>query len=376
MGDRHLGGVPCDDYSRLRLPLSERLPIVLYSNRFEAHAETAWITPQVERMTSYTPDEWTGNPGFLETVLHPDDRDGVVAEMAASRAELREFSRDYRLIRRDGTVLWIHDESVPIVDDSGRPELIQGYFIDISARKELEQQLLHVQRTEALGRLAGEIAHEVNNHLTAVLGHVAFLDRIPIGAEARRHVEEIRATANRSGRLTKQLLAYARREKPAGERLEVEDIVTRLKSLLESVVGKDVTLAYELGATPTVCVCRSRVEQVVVNLVTNARDAMADGGTVTISTEPVTVESGVEAERLRIQTGEYAALCVSDTGSGIPDDIRERIFEPFFTTKARDRGTGLGLSIVDKIVRQYGGAIDVETSPAGTTFRVLLPSCP
>jgi PAS domain S-box-containing protein len=366
------------DYSALQLPLSERLPIVtIYTNLFCPAAQTVWMTPQVERLTGYRVEDWVGNPGFFEQVLHPDDRRPVLEDVRASRDERRAFSRDYRLIARDGRVVWIHDESVPILDDEGRPELIQGYFIDITERKQLEQQLLHAQKSEALGRLAGEVAHDFNNHLMAVRGHAEFLGlALPEEAEAQTHVREIVSTTGRAAKLTHQLLAFSRREPPAPQALEIDEVVRGLELMLASVAGEGVQIVLELRGTPVVHADLSQLEQVIVNLVANARDAMPSGGLVSIRTYATTLNSGTVTERLGLPPGSYAVLVVADNGSGMDAETQSRVFDPFFTTKERERGTGLGLSIVDSVIRQSGGAIEVQSAPGRSRFRILLPVAP
>src|SRR5437879_5952084 len=144
--------------------------------------------PQVEALSGYHPSEWVRNPGFFASILHPADRDLVLEEVRASRSELRPFSRDYRLIAHSGETVWVHDESVPVLDLDGEPEFIQGYFIDLTERKALEERLLHAQKTEALGRLAARIAHDFNNHLTAIAGYAAML-RIDLARDGRVNSE-------------------------------------------------------------------------------------------------------------------------------------------------------------------------------------------
>jgi PAS domain S-box-containing protein len=363
-------------YSDLRRPLSDRLPIVTYANRFCERPETLWMSPQVERITGYRVDEWVGVTGFFESVLHPDDREDVLREVRASRAELRAFSRDYRVIGRDGRVLWIHDESVPMLDEQGQPELIQGYFIDITERKALEERLVRAQKTEALGRLAGGIAHDFNNYLMAVKGHAELAQRASAAHSfAADQIGEIVLTVDRAARLTRQLLAFGRQEelRPTDVRLDL--VAHDLRLMLSQLAGERVELSLELGETPFVFADPGQLEQVVVNLVTNARDAMPDGGRLAIRTGSTEIGPGAEAQRLDVAPGAYALLVVSDTGVGIDADTLATIFEPYVTTKSHDDGTGLGLSIVNSIVRNRNGAIDVTSFPgSGTTFRVLLPA--
>src|SRR6266568_1758727 len=180
-----------------------RRPFVTYTNVFAPDAMTVWMSPQVESITGYRADEWVGQPGFFEAILFPEDRASVLEEVRSSRAELRPFSRDYRLVARSGRVVWVHDESVPVLDAAGEPEFIQGYFVDLSKRKELEKELLHAQKTEALGLLAAEVAHDFNNYLTAIRGY-ADLGLLSTASDhpARKDRIEIAQTAGRATKLT------------------------------------------------------------------------------------------------------------------------------------------------------------------------------
>jgi PAS domain S-box-containing protein len=360
-------------FAEAQPPLSERLPIVTYTNAFRETAETVWMSPQVERLFGYRPEEWVGNPGFFETVLHPDDRGPVLAEMRASREELRPFSRDYRLRSRDGRVVWVHDESVPIVGDDGRPEFIQGYFIDITERKELERHLMQAQKTEALGRMAAGIAHDFNNLLTAIGGYAEFAKR-SLGPEApaRGHVHEILAAVDRATKLTRQLLSFSRRNEVEVLPVCLRKLVLDIESMLLHVAGKSVQLDLELAETSKVKADPGQLEQVLMNLVSNARDAGA--ARVSIRTTTARIARGYDSRRLGLAAGEYVALVVTDIGSGMDEETQARVFDPFFTTKHRGGGTGLGLSLAHSVIRQCGGAIEVSSVlGAGTTFRILLP---
>lgn len=352
-----------------------RLPLVTYTNLFMPEAETVWISPQVKALTGYTPAEWIETPGFFGSILHPDDREPVLEEVRLSRAELRPFSRDYRLIARSGETIWVHDESVPVLDKDGCPEFIQGYFIDLTERKALEQQLLHSQKTEALGRMAAGIAHDFNNHLTAIGGYAQLLClELPAASKAQGDLIEIIQTTARGKRLVEQLLAFCRHEPLEPRATDVCEVVGELGSMLAQVAGPQVRLAFELSDAPLVHIDPGQLEQVVVNLVANARDAMPTGGTLSIATGLGSVFGGNESSRLGIDPGRYTMLTVSDTGVGIDPGTLHSIFDPFFTTKKRNEGTGLGLSTVSAIIRNSGGAVDVTSIPGkGTTFRVLLP---
>jgi two-component system cell cycle sensor histidine kinase/response regulator CckA len=360
-----------DNDGRLRF----RLPLVTYTNRYEAGANTVWMSPQVEAVTGYRADEWVGEPGFFERILHPDDRRPVLEEMRVSRDRFRPFSRDYRLQARSGEVVWVHDESIPVLDAAGEPEFIQGYFVDITERKRLEEALRHAHKVEAVGRLAGGIAHDFNNLLTAISGYATLTElQLPRGHAAQRYLREIGRTVQRAVRLTRQLLAFSRSQELDPQVFDLGGVVREMESMLLHVAGNGVQVDFDLCDSALVYADIGELEQVLMNLVANARDAISDGGRVSIRTATAAVSEGVEAERLGITAGEYAVLIVADSGSGMDAGTQALVFDPFFTTKERGAGTGLGLSMVQGIVRQSGGAIEVSSSPgAGTTFRILLP---
>jgi PAS domain S-box-containing protein len=358
-----------DAHGRVRY----RVPLVTYANAFEEAVSTVWMSPQVEAVTGYRPSEWIEERGFFERIVHPDDRRAVLEEVRRSRSRLEPFSRDYRLRARDGRTVWVHDESVPVLGSEGAPEFIQGYFVDITERKSLETALAHAQKNEALGRLAAGIAHDFNNILTAVSGYAgAAAAALDDPQRARDLLDEIRAVVDRAVRLTRQLLAFSRRQELTIEEVDLVETVRGIESMLLHLAGPAVEVDFELCGAAVVKADRGQLEQVLMNLVANGRDAVGAGGRLTISTERVQV-AAPEADRLRIAPGEYAALVVSDDGAGMSADVLARVFDPFFTTKERGAGTGLGLSTVHGIVRQSGGAVDVSSSVGGgSTFRILL----
>ena len=354
--------------------LSERLPIVTYTNAFRDVAETVWMSPQVERLFGYRVDEFVGNPGFFEErVVHPEDRVAVTEEMAASRDELRPFSRDYRLLRRDGQVVWVHDESVPIFGEDGSPEFIQGYFIDITERKELERHLLQAQKREALGRMAAGIAHDFNNLLTAIRGYAEMARReVQEGTGAARSLHRIDESVDRASKLTRQLLSFSRRDELEAQPVCLRSLISDMEPMLLHIAGEHVQVDLELGEPEGIVGDAGQIEQVLMNLVSNARDAGASR--VAIRLGAATVSAGYENRRLGIAPGSYVSLVVSDNGSGMDEETQTRVFDPFFTTKHRDGGTGLGLSLAHSVIRRSGGGIELTSSPgAGTTFRILLP---
>ncbi|MHB1864035.1 MAG: ATP-binding protein [Gemmatimonadaceae bacterium] len=276
--------------------------------------------------------------------------------------------------RKDGSVfrvdVWSRDTIV-----GGRPMRVST-ISDVNERVQLEHELRHAQKMEAVGRLAGGVAHDFNNVLTSIIGYSELLlERLGHDAPAAADVQEIRRAADRAAALTHQLLAFSRQQVMRIEIVPLDDVVERVRMLLRRVIGEDIELQTELApATWAVRVDPGQLEQVIMNLAVNARDAMPDGGTLLLATQNVSLPEDALADALTIPAGDYAELLVRDTGIGMDAITRARVFEPFFTTKPAPEGTGLGLSMVYGIIRQSNGFITVESAPgSGTTFRILLP---
>jgi two-component system cell cycle sensor histidine kinase/response regulator CckA len=270
--------------------------------------------------------------------------------------------------RRDGSRATLLASKVPLRDARGRVMGVLGVYTDITERKRLEEQLRHAQKMEAVGRLAGGIAHDFNNLLTVIRGNADLLRSSPDGAGTL--LDDLELAADRATALVRQLLFFSRRQPVQVEVLDLNEVVSALRPLLGRLVGEQVGLETALADAPVmVRADRSHLEQVIMNLAVNARDAMPHGGTLTVRTEPV--------ERTKPGgSGRFARLTVTDTGTGMTDEVKARIFEPFFTTKGPDKGTGLGLATVFGIVERSGGHIDVESAPgAGSEFRVDVPWC-
>ena len=250
-------------------------------------------------------------------------------------------------------------------------------FRDVSVRHQLEDQLRHSQKMEAVGELAGGVAHDFNTLLTVISGHVELLaDSLGAGHPALPDVADIRAAAERASALTHQLLAFSRKQILQPSALDLNDVIGTLLTMLRRLIGEDVELGFAPASVPLVVTADpTQMEQVIVNLVLNARDAMPDGGHIRIQTERVTLEATRSYERTHgLPSGQFVVVTVADTGHGIAPEHRSRVFEPFFSTKAVGKGTGLGLSTVFGIVTQSGGHVVLESSPGrGATFRVYLP---
>src|SRR2546425_735978 len=313
----------------------------------------------------------------------PPDRGQHVVEVVSHPA--RQLPHCFHLLRLEqlhlerlafGDVHWIHDEARLTRDSAGRPVEVFGSWVDITERKALEMQLLQAQKMEAVGQLAGGVAHDFNNVLTAIGGYAELLrDDLP-GEDTRRHdVEEILRATERAATLTRQLLAFSRRQVLAPRVLDLNGVVAGIDNMLRRLIGADVALktalAPDLGA---VRADPGQLEQVIMNLIVNARDAMPRGGKLTIETANAELDQSYALEHRAVAPGPYVMLAVSDTGVGMDAATQARVFEPFFTTKEKGKGTGLGLATVYGIVKQSGGNIWLYSEPGrGTTFKIYLP---
>jgi two-component system cell cycle sensor histidine kinase/response regulator CckA len=483
--------------------LVEQLPLVTYIDALDSASSNIYTSPQIEELLGYSTAEWVEDRELFLKILHPEDRERVLAEHAWTHATGEPLRTEYRLIARNGRVVWLQDEAVVVRDEDGTPLFLQGYLLGITERKEaeqalaerenllqtiietapecvkliapdgtlvemnraglemieadsldqvvgcdvselvtpahraafndltgkalaggsgnlefeliglrgarrwlethavplrgpagevraalsvtrdvterrrLEEQLVQAQRMEAVGRLAGGIAHDFNNLLTGILGYSDILraglaEDDPLRADA----DEIRKAADRAASLTRQLLAFSRRQVLRSRVIDLNTVVEEMERMLRRLIGEDVELvtacASDLGpveADP------GQIEQVIANLVVNARDAMPSGGRLVIETANYEVDQRLaSAHSAEMTPGPYVVLSVTDTGVGMDPETQAHLFEPFFTTKDVGKGTGLGLATVYGIVKQSGGFIWVYSEPGhGTSFQIYLP---
>jgi PAS domain S-box-containing protein len=278
--------------------------------------------------------------------------------------------------RRDGSLFWGLVSSTAVRGTDGTIAYYDGVIADITARKELEKQFRQSQKMEAVGKLAGGIAHDFNNLLTAIYGYTESIQKeTGPGAPVAAHAEGVMTAARRAASLTRQLLAFSRQQVLSPQVLELASVVEQLGGMLRRLIGEDIQLVLTHTSTHSrVRVDRGQLEQVIVNLVVNARDAMPGGGILTLSTEAVVVDEAFAHTKVDLRPGLFLALCVRDTGEGMPRDVQAQAFDPFFTTKEQGRGTGLGLSTVYGIIKQSGGAVWLDSQPgAGTSVWIYLP---
>jgi PAS domain S-box-containing protein len=333
-----------------------------------------YVSPQIEPILGFTPEEWLiDSQNWLEHI-HPDDHPAVhEAEAAGLRG--KSFQAEYRVMRKDGRTVWISDTAT-ITKGSENHPVMEGFMVDISERKLMEMQSQQARRMEAVGRLAGGIAHDFNNLLTIIKGYTELARGRTEGQTALRNdIERIDDATERAAALVRQLLAFSRKQVLQPKNLDLNGIVRGLEQLLRRLMGEDIQMQVKTCADlGTIKADPSQIEQVVMNLVVNARDAMPHGGTLTIETSNVELQPGYAAEQVTVRPGRYVLLQVTDSGTGMSPETAAHIFEPFFTTKGGARGTGLGLSTSYGIVKQSGGYIWVFSEPQqGTTFKVYLP---
>jgi PAS domain S-box-containing protein len=333
-----------------------------------------YVSPAYESIWGKPPDTlFTAQGSWPEAVLD-EDKDAL-AEAKGSLGGASPYEIEYRIRRPDLSVRWIHERGFPVPDKAGGPVRMVGVASDVTERKRLESELLQAQKMELVGKLAGGIAHDFNNLLTIISGYVSMLldkeNQPPSSVEALKRV----FTASRQATgLVRQLLLFSRKRTPKREVIDLNSEIEVMSGMLQRLLGEMIVVDFVPGQeAPRTSADIGMLEQVLMNLAVNARDAMSRGGrlTITVGVRPRGTKPQKDAP---IMAGDFACISVRDTGSGIPASILPRIFEPFFTTKDEGRGTGLGLATAKDIVRRHDGWIEVETEiDAGTEFRIYLP---
>lgn len=352
-------------------------PAVLYVLEAKGNRlQITWISENLYPVIGWTPAEALEKNNWWMDNIHPEDRDRITKHHPLPYDTDHQVL-EYRIRRKDGAYICIRDEKRLLRGIDGKPDEIVGAWVDISERVQLETQLYQAQKMESIGQLAGGIAHDFNNILTTILGYSSLvLSEMSPEDPHRIYIADINDAGERAAVLTRQLLAFGRRQDLAPKVTDLRCVVQGIEKMLLRLIGEDITLVTAFSPEiPCVKVDPGQMEQVIINLAVNARDAMSEGGGLTIEISPSKLDEDHCKRHPGGEPGRYVMLSITDTGAGIPPEIRDRIFEPFFTTKEVGKGTGLGLSTVFGIVKQSGGSIEVDSGiGAGTCVKVYLPA--
>jgi two-component system, cell cycle sensor histidine kinase and response regulator CckA len=351
--------------------LTEQATDLIYNCDLERRF--TFVNPTATHLTKYSESELLGRD--FVTLVRADHRGRTTEFYERQRAgDLPSTYNEFPIVAKDGSEFWI-GQSVQIVEQDGKAVGFQAIARDITARLALETQLRQAQKMEAIGRLAGGMAHDFNNVLTAILGSADLLSMQLDPADPRwEEADAIKRAADRGAALTKRLLSFSRPQSTTVHVIDLVAVVKNMEPMLRRLVLDKIAIVVIASTTAVeVRADESQLSQVLMNLIINARDAMPQGGTATIDIGAVELVDPI-ATGLALPPGRYAGMSVRDTGEGIPSDVQRHLFEPFFTTKPPDQGTGLGLSIVYGIVKNLGGSIEVQSEVGhGATFTIYLP---
>ncbi|HKM90488.1 MAG TPA: PAS domain S-box protein [Candidatus Acidoferrales bacterium] len=356
--------------------LVEQLPAITYVAEPGPVGRWEYVSPQIETLLGFTPQDWMADASTWWNRVHPEDRERVAEAEREFERTGKPMRQEYRMLARDGRVLWFRDEAVLLRRTSSGSLVMQGVLYDITDQRRLEDQLRQAQKMEAVGRLAGGVAHDFNNLLMVIQGHTSLLsERVPDGSAERRSLDQIQKSSERAASLTRQLLAFSRMQVMQPRVLDLNSVVADMGKMLRRLIGEHIELVLRSDShLGRVKADPGQIEQVLLNLVVNARDAMPGGGKLLIETCNLALDEAAARRIPSLQPGSYVVLSVSDTGIGMDPETQSHIFEPFFTTKEQGKGTGLGLATVYGIVQQSGGHITVYSQPGqGATFRLYFP---
>lgn len=337
-----------------------------------------YVSPGYEEVWGRTCESLYQSPGTWLEAVHPEDRERV-RFASKTRQTLGTYDEEYRVIQPDGQIRWVHDRAFPIRDTSGKVYRVVGVADDITERRELEEQFRQSQKMEAIGQLAGGVAHDFNNILTVIEGNASLLadEDFPTSKqESLDFARQIVRASKRAADLTRQLLLFGRKQLMQPANMEINEVVSSMTKMLERILGEHIKLQEELAADlPLIHADSGMVEQIILNLAVNSRDAMPSGGRLTIKTSQAEIDERHALQHSGASPGVYVCLSVKDTGCGIASQHLPHIFEPFFTTKEIGKGSGLGLATVYGIVKQHRGWVTVESElNKGAIFQIYFPA--
>ena len=352
--------------------LVEQLPAITYIAEIGVLGRWLYVSPQIQSILGFTPEEWMADSANWINHIHPEDRDRALNAETHFWEAGGLFRAEYRMLSRDGRVLWFRDDAVYL--KGAQKPVMQGVLYDITEYKHLEDQLRQSQKMEAVGQLAGGVAHDFNNLLMIIQGHnERILNHLTTEHAGHKDATDIKEAVGRAAGLTRQLLAFSRKQVLQPKVLDINIVVKDVAKMLHRVIGETIQVqVINAPSLPRVKVDQGQMEQVILNLAINARDAMPNGGKLRIESRGVVIVEN--DEQAPVKPGKYVVLEVSDTGTGMDAEIQRHIFEPFFSTKEMGKGTGLGLASVYGVVKQSGGGISFHSAVGkGTTFSVYLP---
>lgn len=362
--------------------IQERLELAQKAGKtgtFEWNVQTNTVswTAEVEALYGLAPGSFDGHYDDWIQTLHPDDRVRIEQELQQAIEQKHGLETEFRILHTSGSTRWIAVQSSLFFEDN-RPFRMLGIHMDITEKKQLEAQFLRAQRLESLGTLAGGIAHDLNNVLTPILAVLQLLPlKLPNLSDQNRHLlSTAEKSARRGADLIKQILTFARGVEGRRITLQINHLLFEVKQIIEQTLPKSIDITTDID--PNLCLIAgdaTQLHQVLMNLCVNARDAMPQGGTLTIKAENLSIDEQYARMHLDARVGSYIVITIADTGTGIAPEHLHRIFDPFFTTKEVGKGTGLGLSALLGIVRSHGGFVDVQSQlNQGSQFRIFLPA--
>jgi PAS domain S-box-containing protein len=331
-----------------------------------------YVGPQSARIFGYPPERWTGQAFWL-SILHPDDKDAAVQHSSGFNVEPRDEYFEYRIVAADGRIVWVRD-IIKIDTDATGQQVGYGMMFDITEAKQRDALLQQAQKMEAVGQLTGGIAHDFNNLLTVIVGSIELVaDQVQ--GELRRRLDYALQAAERGATLVQGLLAFSRRLSLRIETVDFNQVAAGMGELLRRTLGRDVEVEMKLDPSLwSVLTDRGQIEGALLNLAINARDAMPEGGKLTIETANVRLGEDATVREVEAPAGDYVMLAVTDTGTGMSPAVVERATEPFFTTKEVGKGTGLGLSMIYGFAKQSRGHLTIHSELGhGTSVRLYLP---
>ena len=352
-------------------------PAIIYALKINGNSVVpVSISDNIETLFGYKPAEALA-PTWWNEALHPHDREALV-NWLPELIRLNHVAHEYRVRHQKGHYLWVRDEKRLLRDAQGNPSEIIGSWMDITERKQLEERFRQVQKMEAVGQLAGGVAHDFNNLLTVIRGNseLLLMDGVELPPLARDCIKQVVGAAVRATELTRQLLVFSRKQVLQPRPISLNEAVAAMSNMLSRIIGEHIQFRCSYAPhLPMIQADPGMIDQVLMNLVVNGRDAMPQGGELSLTTAVISFTNGSSSEHPEARAGQFVRLRVSDSGTGIAPENLPHIFEPFFTTKDIGKGTGLGLATVYGIVKQHQGWIEVTSEPGkGSAFEVYLPA--